>query len=53
MICANINAITNMEGRRNHVVLVGVVGHGFLGLPHMLVKEPMILVEVDCIVSSL
>jgi hypothetical protein len=53
VICTDINVITNVEGQRNHVALVGVVSHGFLGLLHLLTKELVILVEVDCVMSSL
>lgn len=51
MVGTYVDTITDTERRGNHVVLVGVARHGFLGFSHAVSKELVVLVEVDCEMS--
>jgi hypothetical protein len=43
----DVYTISNVEGRRGHALLVGVAGHGFLGLLHAITEEFVVFVELD------
>ena len=47
MVSKDIDAVTNTKGRRLHAVSVHVLGHGGLGILHMIMQELVVLVEVD------
>jgi len=53
MVSTDIDAVTNVKGRRFHTVSVRVLGHGGVGILHTIAQELVVLVEVDGEVTCL
>ena len=52
MIGAHINAIADLEGRQDHVILIRSTGHCVLSVLHVLTEELVQFIEIYRIVPS-
>jgi hypothetical protein len=47
VVSTDVYTISNTEGWRGHALLVGIAGHGFLGLLHAIAEEFVVFVKLD------
>lgn len=53
VVSLNKDSVTNAEGRWSLAGMVGIVGHGVLRIFHLVVKEFVYFIKIDCKMACL